>query len=163
MTPSPVELEIENTTAEGLLSFFVTYFEDIFWDRITNGDRIKRAISEEFKRLKLDLTVSSKEFLIKMMDKSIQLGETNIHRQVQKLTLPNHNKNAICLHWFKKVASIPAGGSFGERSLIKNEDRAATIVCSENCSFATLSRKDYNWIIGAAKKRELKAMVELLK
>jgi hypothetical protein len=71
MTPSPVELEIENTTAEGLLSFFVTYFEDIFWDRITNGDRIKRAISEEFKRLKLDLTVSSKEFLIKMMDKSI--------------------------------------------------------------------------------------------
>ncbi len=71
MTPSPVELEIENTTAEGLLTFFVTYFEDVFWEKIINGDKIKRALTEEFKRLKLDLAVCTKEFVIKMMEKSI--------------------------------------------------------------------------------------------
>ena len=75
----------------------------------------------------------------------------------------NLNKQLYTLHWFKKVATIPTGGSFGERALIKNEDRAATVVCSEDCSFATLSRIDYNWIIGAAKRRELKMMVEMLR
>jgi len=91
------------------------------------------------------------------------MGDINLHKQIYKLCQANLNGRLYTLHWFKKVASIAAGGSFGERALIKNEDRAATIICSENCSFATLSRMDYNWIIGSAKRRELKSMVEMLK
>jgi CRP-like cAMP-binding protein len=51
---------------------------------------------------------------------------------------------------------MKAGDSFGERALIKHEARAATVYCSQNCIFATLSRYDYIKIIGQAKKKELK-------
>ena len=61
------------------------------------------------------------------------------------------------------MQTLPIGGSFGERALIKNEDRAATIVCSKNCSFATIERRDYNLIIGLAQKREFAKTVEFLR
>lgn len=58
------------------------------------------------------------------------------------------------------MSKIGAGESFGERALLKYEARAATVYCSQNCIFATLSRNDYNKIIGQAKKRELKLMCD---
>ena len=44
--------------------------------------------------------------------------------------------------------TIEKGGSFGERALIKNENRAATIFCLEDSFFAVLTRSDYMMIIG---------------
>ena len=67
------------------------------------------------------------------------------------------------LSWFKTVQKLGNGASFGERALIKNEERAATIVCSKNTSFATLHRRDYDNTIGAAQKKEMKEKVELLR
>lgn len=64
---------------------------------------------------------------------------------------------------FKTVAKLPAGASFGERALLKNEERAATIVCSKDCAFATLHRRDFTNIIGSVQKRELKEKVDFLK
>lgn len=37
-TPSPIELENESATAEGILVFIVTYFEDIYWKKINKGE-----------------------------------------------------------------------------------------------------------------------------
>lgn len=54
-TPQPVELEAENTSAEGLISFLISYFEDMFWEQIENGERMKKAILDEFKRQDLDI------------------------------------------------------------------------------------------------------------
>ena len=141
----------------------ISYFEEMFWEQIENGERMKKAILDEFKRQDLDILKDSKEKIIKVIDCVVSAGESNIHRQIFKLCQANLNGQLYTLFWFKKVASIPAGGSFGERALIKNEDRAATIICSEDCTFATLSRIDYNWIIGSAKRRELKQMAEMLK
>ena len=39
-TPSPVELENESATAEGILVFIVTYFDDIYWQKIYQGEKI---------------------------------------------------------------------------------------------------------------------------
>jgi hypothetical protein len=39
-TPSPIELENESATAEGILVFIVTYFEDIYWHKIYQGEKI---------------------------------------------------------------------------------------------------------------------------
>jgi len=75
---------------------------------------------------------------------------------------PQQNK-LLTLSLFKTVSKLQAGGSFGERALLKGEARAATIVCSRNCTFATLHRKDYNDIIGGVQKREMKAKVDFLK
>ncbi len=67
--------------------------------------------------------------------------------------------------WYElqKVLTMDKGDSFGERALIKNEDRSATIICSQDSAFATLSRIDYNWILGLAQKKEIKEVVEFLK
>ena len=62
-----------------------------------------------------------------------------------------------------RVGEIGPGGNFGERALIKDELRSASIYCRTLCSFATLQKSDYNWIIGAAKKRELRAMCDFMR
>lgn len=49
-------------------------------------------------------------------------------------------KKSPTLCYLQKVSQIGEGGSFGERSLLKNDERAASIVCSTDCHFATLSR-----------------------
>jgi CRP-like cAMP-binding protein len=72
---------------------------------------------------------------------------TRVHQVIARILNP-FNQNPLQLYVFKKVQSIKEGGSFGERALIKNETRAASCICSEDCTFATLSRADYNWIIG---------------
>jgi len=100
--------------------------------------------------------------LLKLLDRRILKGDTKIHKFLFKLANPHGRKN-ITLVWFKSVAKLSNGASFGERALIKNEERAATIICSQNCSFATLHRKDYNWIIGSSMKRQLKNTVEFFR
>lgn len=35
--PTPVELEGNSASPEGLLVFLITYFEIIYWDRIPDG------------------------------------------------------------------------------------------------------------------------------
>ena len=97
-----------------------------------------------------------------MLDLALSRGDSKIHIRMEALLNP-FKKKTVTLHWFKTVEKLPAGSSFGERALIKNEDRAATIVCSKDCSFATLHRKDYNNIIGAAVKREMKQKVDFLR
>jgi hypothetical protein len=81
------------------------------------------------------------------MNKQIKRGLSLIHRRFYKLLDPQ-NKYHISIPYFKKVAKLDEGKSFGERALIKNELRAATVYCSQDSHFATLSRGDFNKIIG---------------
>lgn len=43
----------------------------------------------------------------------------------------------------KEIGIIPAGGYFGERALLMNEPRAATIICKTNCKLVKVNRKDF--------------------
>ena len=43
-----------------------------------------------------------------------------------------------------KVHSYKGGGSFGELALRYDKPRAATIIATSECHFATLSRSDFN-------------------
>ena len=67
----------------------------------------------------------------------------------------------ICL--FKHVAIIKEGGSFGERALLNNTFRAASIVCKTPCMFVTLNRHDYNRILGETHKKKIREQVEFFK
>ena len=87
---------------------------------------------------------------------------TQLHKNIENLLNPA-KKPTLTLVWFKTVQRLTEGASFGERALLKNEERAATIVCSKPTTLATLHRKDYTNIIGAAQKRELKEKVEFLR
>jgi len=163
-TPAPVELENEQATPEGILVFCITYFNEIYWDKMLNGDKIQSKILNELEMLQITVTNKSfdKDKALKALDHAVVNGHTKIHLKLEQSLNPNH-KPSITLNWFKTVQTLRTGASFGERALIKNEDRAATIVCSKNSCFATLHRKDYNAIIGASQKRELKEKVEILK
>jgi hypothetical protein len=55
------------------------------------------------------------------------------------VTLKGKNKY-VNIQLFKTVHVINSGGSFGERALVRNEDRAASIVGTQKCKFATLDR-----------------------
>ena len=100
--------------------------------------------------LPLDLESYDPARALKAITKSIEDGST-IHFMIHHRLNP-YRKSSIVLQWFKTVATLEAGHSFGELALLKErmseQGRAATIICKTDCSFATLSRKDYIWIIG---------------
>ena len=52
-TPSPVELDEESATPEGLLSFIVSFYHDIYWDKLNAGEKIQQLFLKELKRLEV--------------------------------------------------------------------------------------------------------------
>ena len=45
------------------------------------------------------------------------------------------------------VATLEAGQSFGEMALIRNQPRLASIVCEEDCHFATLDKYHFEKVL----------------
>ena len=54
---------------------------------------------------------------------------------------------------FIELQKLGSGKSFGEKALITNSLRAATVICSKNCHFAVMSKNDYDKVL---RKIELK-------
>eukprot|EP00927_Polykrikos_kofoidii_P038931 TRINITY_DN33385_c0_g1_i1.p1 TRINITY_DN33385_c0_g1~~TRINITY_DN33385_c0_g1_i1.p1 ORF type:complete len:1041 (-),score=179.40 TRINITY_DN33385_c0_g1_i1:105-3227(-) len=53
-------------------------------------------------------------------------------------------------NWGGEVASLGPGLIFGELALLTSEPRSATVVCSENCQFLTITRSDFDNILKQA-------------
>ena len=70
---------------------------------------------------------------------------------------------AIRLNYFKEVARLHEGHSFGELALLQNSGRAANIRCVGLTRFATLHKLDYNHTIGQETKRKLVENVSMLR
>ena len=60
------------------------------------------------------------------------------------------------------VARLHSGMSFGELALIKDQPRAASIICDTDCHFAVLSKEDYMSIIGKIEARKLDDFIQFL-
>ena len=58
---------------------------------------------------------------------------------------------------------MSTGQTFGEQALLTGKRRAATIICSTECHFATLNKQDYQKFIGAAQMETLMKEIEFLK
>ena len=54
------------------------------------------------------------------------------------------------------------GASFGELALIHLKPRAATIICKEDCYFATLDRQGYDKVLKRIHQNQLNANVKFL-
>ena len=50
-TPSPVELDEESATPEGILSFIVSFYHEIYWNKIPSGDKIQMLLLKELGKL----------------------------------------------------------------------------------------------------------------
>ena len=88
-----------------------------------------------------------KELAFEKLSRAIANGRTAIHEEIQRMVNPK--KSAfIAVSNFKEVARLSDGLSFGELALLYNAGRAATIICSKQTSFATLSKYDYAFTIG---------------
>ena len=60
------------------------------------------------------------------------------------------------------VAHLDTGMAFGELALIKEQPRAASVLCEVDTHFAVLSKEDYLNIIGKIESRRLELFIEFL-
>ena len=86
-----------------------------------------------------------------------------MHELIFKIVQPVDRNKGITVDFFKEVARLDDGMSFGELALLKNAGRAANIICAKPTRFATLHRKDYKLTIGAEVRRKLKENVRMLR
>lgn len=61
------------------------------------------------------------------------------------------------------VAQLSTGMAFGELALLKDQPRAATILCLTDCHFAVIGKSDYMKIIGKAESKILDKQIDFLK
>jgi CRP-like cAMP-binding protein len=64
--------------------------------------------------------------------------------------------------FLKEVATLGDGKAFGELALLTTKQRAASIVCTTNSHFMTLSKEQFEGIVQVMKKRELEAQIALI-
>ena len=163
--PSPVILEEDSATPEGLISFIMLYFNDLHWERLYMGKRIIQLIFSELRACDVEVGPSGTfdtKTALEAIDQRITKQNTNIHFQVYKLVNPE-SKDRIELHWFKTVSKLGGGTQFGDLALQYNQPRGATIQCTQRTLLATLSRTDYSLIIGKEQKRKMKQIVDEVK
>ena len=109
--PSPVELDEESATPEGLLSFIVSFYHDIYWDKLHGGDRIQQMFLKELGRL--EVFVDQREFfdsqeVLQALDNAISHNDTKLHYNIYKILNPS-GKSTVTLTWFKTVAKLGNG------------------------------------------------------
>ena len=63
---------------------------------------------------------------------------------------------------FSEVLVYQTGDSFGELALMKNQPRAATILCKTDCHFGVLEREGFMRIIGKIKEAKLQRKIDFL-
>ena len=85
-----------------------------------------------------------------------------MHETVFKMVL-NQVTQEVAVSYFKEVARLAEGGSFGELALLNNKARAATVICTRNTRFATLARKDFRVTVGQEERRKLKESVAMMR
>ena len=71
----------------------------------------------------------------------IRKSSTDVAPDMRKLAVESRIKGLL------KVNVLKEGDYFGERALINDAPRLATIVCETNCVFAVLNKKDYKEIL----------------
>lgn len=62
-----------------------------------------------------------------------------------------------------ELTRLDDGDSFGELALIEDKPRAATIKCLTNCTFATMSRTDYEKTLKAIENRNTNKVIDFFK
>ena len=100
--------------------------------------------------------------VLKAINREITHANTRVHVQIFMLLNPG-NAATISMTWFKTVTTLVTGENFGNLALQYHKPRAATIICKEKSSFATLSRFDYMQVIGKESRRKMKKIVEQMK
>lgn len=120
--PSPVTLQEDSATPEGLISFIILYFNDIHWESLYFGQRIVDLIYTELKICGIqvsDIGSFDSHSALEALDFRILNKDTTIHEQIYRLINPN-NKSTIELKWFKTVNKLEVGQTFGELALQYN-------------------------------------------
>lgn len=68
-----------------------------------------------------------------------------------------HNRNEM---YQSEVKQLFEGSAFGELALISEKPRAATIKCLTNCTFATMSKKNYLKTLARIDKKQQEQLIE---
>ena len=118
-TPSPIELDGQKATPEGLLIFIVDYYQDIRWDKISNSDKVQEMFLKELNRLNVEVNEQGyfdTNEALKALDAAISSYQSMIHKNIYQLVNPSRG-STITIPLYKVVATGNAGYSFGELAL----------------------------------------------
>ncbi|CAI2376816.1 unnamed protein product [Moneuplotes crassus] len=66
------------------------------------------------------------------------------------------------IKYLKKVTTLKNGSSFGELALIMDQPRAASVITTKNCHFATLNRKQFNEILKRVHEMNINKKLDIL-
>lgn len=64
---------------------------------------------------------------------------------------------------FAYKATLNEGSTFGELGLLEGKPRSAMVVCSEDCEFAVIEKKDYSELLAERDKKNLLKKLDFLK
>ena len=81
--PCPVELEEDSATPEGVISFIIVHFKDIYWKDIERGSAVLHLFYNELTRCNLNFEDNGsfdQDEVLKVLDKEITLGNTLVHK-----------------------------------------------------------------------------------
>ena len=81
-TVSPVELDGESTTPEGLITFIISYWRDIYWAKIPECYTIRELFTRELQRLKVPVDLDGnfdEQTVLELLEKDICNDTTRIH------------------------------------------------------------------------------------
>ncbi|KAM3129699.1 Rap guanine nucleotide exchange factor-like 1 [Paramecium bursaria] len=99
---------------------------------------------------------NSSIFMTSMLSR-IRKSSTDIAPDMRKVAVESRIKGLL------KVNVLKEGDYFGERALINDAPRLATIVCETNCVFAVLNKKDYKEILYEAQQQKITEQIEQLR
>jgi hypothetical protein len=92
--PNQVGLEEDSATPEGLISFIIMYFSDIFWQQIPRGESVLQLLYEEIRRFGIEIDESGHfdtTQVLKAFDREISLGTSKVHNKIYKILNPSNS------------------------------------------------------------------------
>ncbi|CDW71386.1 UNKNOWN [Stylonychia lemnae] len=139
---------------------------DLFKNQQNSKDTIETDKSQNRGSFKLDTTSRM------LINPSINASSNEISQKNQnslnKVPISSMKMNFIEPEdpmkdeFYREVATLVAGSSFGELALIQLKPRAATIICKEDCMFATLDRQSYDKVLKKIQQNQLNLNIKFL-
>ena len=110
-TISPVELNGDAASPVGLISFVLSFYNDIYWAKVPNGDEVKALFTKELEKYTISVDDDGNFDNVKalnVLQPEVNSNRTKIHTKLHSLINPRE-RTSITLYWFKTVATLNAG------------------------------------------------------
>ncbi len=140
--------------AEDLFAYCLQNMDNIFWQKFPNGDSIRAEIKGD--AAKIGVTPKNIHKKLSMFLHRLKVKDVGIPFGIYSIMdgKKGPGDDPYKMYIFKEVAELKEGAYFGELALQDTKPRTATVFCKDDCMFGTLSKRDYQALVGTSQKRK---------